>query len=74
MILPASLRIRLTVPSRLTTQAIRGASEEMQAKGILLRTSVEPTTRYLAFNMLDATVGGNTPGTAETPFKRSRSF
>ena len=36
------------------------ASEEMNAKGIVLRTSVEPTTRYLAFNMLDATVGGNT--------------
>ena len=34
-------------------------SEEMNAKGIVLRTSVEPTTRYLAFNMLDATLGGN---------------
>lgn len=35
-------------------------SEEMDAKGIVLRTSVRPTTRYLAFNMLDDTVGGNT--------------
>ena len=35
-------------------------SDEMQAKGIVLRTSVAPTTRYLAFNMLDDTVGGNT--------------
>ena len=35
-------------------------SEEMKAKGIALRTSVEPTTRYLAFNMLDDTVGGYT--------------
>ena len=35
-------------------------SEEMEAKGIVLRTSVRPTTRYLAFNMLDDTVGGNT--------------
>lgn len=34
-------------------------SEEMKAKGIVLRTSVQPTTRYLAFNMLDDTVGGN---------------
>ena len=33
-------------------------SEAMKAKGIVLRTSVEPTTRYLAFNMLDDTVGG----------------
>ncbi len=35
-------------------------SESMKAKGIVLRTSVEPTTRYLAFNMLDDTLGGNT--------------
>ncbi len=35
-------------------------SDEMKTKGIVLRTSVEPTTRYLAFNMLDDTVGGNT--------------
>ena len=35
-------------------------SEEMEAKGIVLRTSVRPTTRYLAFNMLDDTVGSNT--------------
>ena len=35
-------------------------SEEMKSKGIVLRTSVRPTTRYLAFNMLDDTVGGNT--------------
>ena len=34
-------------------------SEEMKAKNIMLRTSVEPTTSYLAFNMLDDTVGGN---------------
>ena len=35
-----------------------GTSEAMRAQGIVLRTSVEPTTRYLAFNMLDDTVGG----------------
>ena len=34
------------------------ASETMKGKRIALRTSVEPTTRYLAFNMLDDTVGG----------------
>lgn len=36
------------------------ASESMKAKQIVLRTNVEPTTRYLAFNMLDDTVGGYT--------------
>ena len=36
------------------------ASEAMKTKGILLRTNVQPTTRYLAFNMLDDTVGGYT--------------
>lgn len=36
-------------------------SEELKAKRIVLRTSVEPTTIYLAFNMLDDTVGGYTP-------------
>ena len=35
-------------------------SEAMRAKRIVLRTNVEPTTRYLAFNMLDDTVGGYT--------------
>ena len=35
-------------------------SEAMKAKRIVLRTNVEPTTRYLAFNMLDDTVGGYT--------------
>ena len=35
-------------------------SEAMQAKDIVLRTSVEPTVSYLAFNMLDDTVGGYT--------------
>ena len=35
-------------------------SEEMEAKGIVLRTNIRPTTRYLAFNMLDDIVGGNT--------------
>ena len=34
-------------------------SEEMRTKDIVLRTSVEPTTIYVAFNMLDDTVGGN---------------
>ena len=33
-------------------------SESLQAKRIALRTSIEPTTMYLAFNMLDETVGG----------------
>ena len=37
------------------------ASEVLKAKRIILRTSVEPTTIYLAFNMLDDTVGGYTP-------------
>ena len=37
------------------------ASEVLKAKHIILRTSVEPTTRYFAFNMLDDTVGGYTP-------------
>ena len=37
------------------------ASEVLKAKQITLRTSVEPTTIYLAFNMLDDTVGGYTP-------------
>ena len=36
------------------------ASETLKAKGIVLRTSVQPTTYYLAFNMLDDTVGGYT--------------
>ena len=36
-------------------------SEVLKARHILLRTSVEPTTFYLAFNMLDDTVGGYTP-------------
>ena len=36
------------------------ASEAMKTKRIVLRTNVEPTTRYLAFNMLDDTVGGYT--------------
>ena len=36
------------------------ASETMKAKRIVLRTSIEPTTIYLAFNMLDDTVGGYT--------------
>ena len=35
-------------------------SEAMQEKRIVLRTNVQPTTRYLAFNMLDDTVGGYT--------------
>ena len=37
------------------------ASEALKTKHIVLRTSVEPTTIYLAFNMLDDTVGGYTP-------------
>ena len=37
------------------------ASEVLKAKRIILRTSVEPTTRYFAFNMFDDTVGGYTP-------------
>lgn len=37
------------------------ASEALKAKDIVLRTSVRPTTYYLAFNMLDDTVGGYTP-------------
>ena len=49
-------------------------SEEMRAKEIVLRTSVEPTTLYLAFNMLDDTVGGKLTGKTETPSKRFRSF
>ncbi len=36
------------------------ASEVLKAKDIVLRTSVQPTTYYLAFNMLDDTVGGYT--------------
>ena len=36
------------------------ASEALKAKHIVLRTSVRPTTIYLAFNMLDDTVGGYT--------------
>ena len=36
------------------------ASEALKAKSIVLRTSVSPTTVYLAFNMLDDTVGGYT--------------
>ena len=36
-------------------------SEAMKEKGIVLRTSVEPTTIYIAFNMLDDAVGGYTP-------------
>ncbi|RKU25832.1 peptide ABC transporter substrate-binding protein [Candidatus Poribacteria bacterium] len=36
------------------------ASEALKAKDIVLRTSVQPTTYYLAFNMLDDTVGGYT--------------
>lgn len=36
------------------------ASEALKAKAIVLRTSVQPTTYYLAFNMLDDTVGGYT--------------
>ena len=36
------------------------ASEALKAKHIVLRTSVQPTTVYLAFNMLDETVGGYT--------------
>lgn len=36
------------------------ASETLKAKHIVLRTSVRPTTYYLAFNMLDDTVGGYT--------------
>lgn len=35
-------------------------SEALKAKDIVLRTSVQPTTYYLAFNMLDDTVGGYT--------------
>ena len=37
------------------------ASDVLKAKQIALRTSVQPTTIYLAFNMLDDTVGGYTP-------------
>lgn len=33
-------------------------TESMQAKGIQLQTSVETSSFYLGFNMLDATVGG----------------
>ena len=36
------------------------ASEALKAKDIVLRTNVQPTTYYLAFNMLDDTVGGYT--------------
>ena len=36
------------------------ASEALKAKNIVLRTSIKPTTIYLAFNMLDDTVGGYT--------------
>ena len=36
------------------------ASEVLKTKQIILRTSVRPTTIYLAFNMLDDTVGGYT--------------
>ena len=36
------------------------ASEVLKTKQITLRTSVQPTTVYLAFNMLDDTVGGYT--------------
>ncbi len=36
------------------------ASEALGTKGIILRTNIEPTTLYLAFNMLDDTVGGYT--------------
>lgn len=33
-------------------------TEEMQAKGIELKTAVAPSTFYMGFNMLDAVVGG----------------
>ncbi len=33
-------------------------TEEMQAKGIQLRTAVAPSTFYMGFNMLDSVVGG----------------
>ncbi len=35
-----------------------GLSEEMKAKGIQLRGSVQPTVYYMAFNMVDPVVGG----------------
>ncbi|MCA3129972.1 MAG: ABC transporter substrate-binding protein [Betaproteobacteria bacterium] len=34
-------------------------TEEMQAKGIQLKTAVAPSTFYMGFNMLDAVVGGD---------------
>jgi peptide/nickel transport system substrate-binding protein len=53
------------IPSDTFDQAVRvsvggevGLTPEMEAKGIQLRTSVEPTIFYLGANMLDATVGG----------------
>jgi oligopeptide transport system substrate-binding protein len=54
------------IPSDTFDQAVRvsvggevGLTPEMQAKGIRLRTSVEPTIFYLGANMLDATIGGS---------------
>jgi len=35
-------------------------TEEMEAKGVRLLTSVAPTTYYVGINMLDSVVGGNT--------------
>ena len=53
------------IPSDTFDQAVRvsvegevGLTEEMQGKGIRLRTSVDTTILYLGVNWLDATVGG----------------
>ncbi|MCG9132396.1 ABC transporter substrate-binding protein [Candidatus Poribacteria bacterium] len=48
------------------------ASEALKAKDIVLRTSVRPTTYYLAFNMLDDTVGGYT--TAQQKLRQAVSI
>ncbi len=58
------------IPSDTFDQAVRvsvegevGLTEEMQGKGIRLRTSVDTTILYLGVNWLDATVGGSSERT-----------
>ena len=58
------------IPNDTFDQAVRvsiegeaGLTEEMEKKGIRLRTSVDTTILYLGFNWLDAVVGGSSERT-----------
>jgi oligopeptide transport system substrate-binding protein len=57
---------------RISNSGDTGLSEEMVARGIRLRTSVATSTYYLAFNWLDAVVGGQGDASQRERAKRLR--